>query len=80
MQGAFASSTRRLNQREKDLARQAYQESVDLERVRIATTSVLAAPRPARPDGRPRRQQRRLALAGDGRSGPAAAVALLSRA
>jgi hypothetical protein len=44
MQGAFASSIRPLTQREKDVARPVYQGSVDLERVRVATTSVLAAP------------------------------------
>src|SRR3954451_665001 len=44
MQGAFASHIRPLNQREKNLARPVYQDSVDLDRVQIATTSVLAAP------------------------------------
>src|SRR3954469_9136761 len=44
MQAAFASEIRRLNQRERTLAQSVYRGSVDLERVRIATTSVLAAP------------------------------------
>src|SRR3954454_5819135 len=44
MQGAFASHIRPLTQREKDVAGAVYRDSVDLERVRIATTSVLAAP------------------------------------
>lgn len=44
MQAAFATRIRPLTQREKDVAQPVYQGSVDLERVQIATTSVLAAP------------------------------------
>ena len=44
MQAAFASRIRPLNQREKEVARPVYQDSIDLDRVQIATTSVLAAP------------------------------------
>jgi len=44
MQGAFASDIRPLTQREKDLAQPVYRGSVDLDRVQIATTRVLAAP------------------------------------
>jgi hypothetical protein len=44
MQDAFATDIRPLTQREKDVAQPVFRQSVDLERVRVATTAVLAAP------------------------------------
>jgi hypothetical protein len=44
MQQAFASEIRRLTRAEKELAQGVFGESVDLERVRVAVTSVLSAP------------------------------------
>jgi hypothetical protein len=43
-QALLAGEIRRLRQEEKDVARTVFGESVDLERVRIAVTSVLSAP------------------------------------
>jgi hypothetical protein len=44
MQDVLVGSSRGLTDREKTVARGVFQESVDLERVRIGTTNVLAAP------------------------------------
>lgn len=44
MQQAFASEIRRLTRPEKELAHGVFGDSVDLERVRVAVTSVLSAP------------------------------------
>lgn len=43
-QQLFAGEVRRLTQPEKDIARTVFQDSLDLERVRVAVTSVLSAP------------------------------------
>jgi hypothetical protein len=44
MQQSFLTYVRPLTEREKGIARPVFQDSVDLERVRVGTTSVLAAP------------------------------------
>jgi hypothetical protein len=43
-QQLFAGEVRRLTQAEKDVGRTVFQDSLDLERVRVAVTSVLSAP------------------------------------
>jgi hypothetical protein len=44
MQNAFVTGSRGLTDREKTVARGVFQDSVDLDRVRLGTTSVLSAP------------------------------------